>query len=79
MEATAAELRIIALLEQLVATTQPRPDLMTASDVARELRIGVRTLQRLRQLGEVPEPIVIGGQIRWRRSDLEQFLLEAPR
>jgi len=71
------EARIIELLEQLVAASQPRAALMKPGEVARELGIGVRTLQRLRQLGKVPAAISIGGQLRWRRADLEQFLLEA--
>ena len=71
-----SEARIIALLEQLVAASRPRPALMDADEVTRELGICLRTLQRLRQLGQVPAPINIGGQLRWRRAELEQFLLE---
>lgn len=69
-----SEIRIIELLEQLVAASQPRTALMKADEVARELGIGLRTLQRLRQLGQVPAPITIGGQIRWKREDLERFM-----
>lgn len=76
MEATAAELRIIALLEQLVAASQPRPALMDVDEVARDLGIGVRTLQRLKQLGQVPAPIKVGGQVRWRRADVEAWIAE---
>lgn len=72
-----AEARIIALLEQLVAASQRRPSLMNADEVARELGVGVRTLQRLRQLGQMPKPITIGSQIRWKRADLERFMREA--
>lgn len=76
MEATAAELRIIALLEQILAASQPRPALMDANELAHEMDIGVRTLQRLKQLGQVPAPIKIGGQVRWRRADVEAWLAE---
>lgn len=71
-----SEARIVELLEKLVAATQPRPALMDAAAVARELGVAVRTVQRLRQMGKLPPPISIGGQIRWRRADLERFLHE---
>jgi excisionase family DNA binding protein len=73
------EARIIALLEQLVAASQPRPALMTKREVARELRISVRSVERLTQVGELPRAISIGGQLRWAAKDLDQFLQEAPR
>lgn len=76
MDATTAELRIIALLEQLVAASQPRPALMDLDEVARDLGIGVRTLQRLKQLGQVPAPIKVGGQVRWRRADVEAWIAQ---
>ena len=76
MMSPAGEARVIALLEQLVAASQPRPALMDANEVARELGVGLRTLQRLRQLGQVPSPITIGGQIRWRRADVEAWVAE---
>ena len=70
----ASEARIIELLEQLVAASRPRPALMDADEVADELGISLRTMQRLRQLGQVPAPIKIGGQIRWRRCDVDAWI-----
>ena len=72
----ASETRIIELLEALVAASQPRPALMSVNEIARELGVSVRTLQRLKQLGQVPAPTTIGGQVRWRRADVEAWLAE---
>lgn len=75
----ANEARVIELLEQIAAALQrPKdpslPALMTAEEVAQELRVDVRTMRRLRHLGELPKPIKWSGGLRWRRADIERFL-----
>ena len=48
--------------------------LMTAKDVAGLLNVDIRTLRRLRHLGDVPKPITVGRVLRWRRRDVDRWL-----
>jgi excisionase family DNA binding protein len=57
------------LAARLVAP--PPPELMSQADVAKYLRVVPRTVQRMVTRGELPEPIRIGGCVRWRRADLD--------
>jgi predicted DNA-binding transcriptional regulator AlpA len=50
------------------------PALLTRRELAESLRICTKTLMRLEQLGQVPKPIRIGKQVRYRRSDLAHLL-----
>lgn len=50
--------------------------LMTARDVARELRISLRQVWRLKAAGKLPKAVRIGNSVRWDRTDLEQWLRE---
>ena len=52
----------------------PRDALMTAKDVAGLLNVDIRTLRRLRHLGDVPKPITVGRVLRWRRRDIARWL-----
>jgi predicted DNA-binding transcriptional regulator AlpA len=54
-------------------TTTPEP-LLTITDVCKLLQVSARTLQRLRHLDEVPEPIELGGTLRWLRKDFDRWL-----
>ena len=47
---------------------------MTAKQAATLLGIGVSTLHRLRSSGRVPEPVKIGGSVRWRREELKAWV-----
>lgn len=50
------------------------PLLLTRGDYARELRISVRELDRLRARGMLPAPIRLGRSPRWRREDVVAWL-----
>jgi excisionase family DNA binding protein len=49
---------------------------ITAAELARRLNIHVRTLHRLRERGEGPPAIRIGGAYRYEPVDVEQWLHE---
>lgn len=51
--------------------------LLNAVDVAAVLRVGQRTLWRWRDSGRLPAPVKIGGCVRWRASDIEQWVAAA--
>ena len=52
----------------------PRDALLTAKDLAGLLNVDIRTLRRLRHLGDVPKPITVGGVLRWRPDDVDAWL-----
>ncbi len=50
------------------------PALITAVDFATMLKVSVRTLWRLRSAGHVPEPVRLGGAIRWRLDEVKNWI-----
>jgi predicted DNA-binding transcriptional regulator AlpA len=48
--------------------------LLTVEDLERMLRINKRTVARLCKKGQLPEPLKIGGQNRWRIEDISETL-----
>ncbi len=53
---------------------QQTVSLLTARDLAKALRISVRTLWRHRSAGRLPAPIRIGRAVRWDRRDIGDWL-----
>jgi len=51
-------------------------ELLTAKDVAELLDIGRSTLYRLKSSGKVPRPVKIGGNVRWRRAEIEAWIAD---
>ena len=66
-----------------VANTHEAPALLlTADDLARELRVSLRTLRTMDAGGRLPRPIRPGGgrSLRWRRSEIVEWIAAgAPR
>jgi len=61
----------------LMRPEKPHPELpalMTARELAAQLRIDTRTLRRWRAAGLVPEPLVFGRSVRWRRTEIEKWI-----
>ena len=56
-------------------TNSPR-DLISADELARRLAISKRSLWRLRSAGELPQPIRLGGAIRWRLEDITKWIAD---
>lgn len=55
-------------------TVDPTRELLTVKDVAVKLTISVTTVWRLIRKGDLPAPIHIGGQARWKRKDIDAFI-----
>lgn len=77
------ELLEARLVERLAGLVQGQPPsaatatapLLTLKDVAAQLRVGPRTVQRMVKGGEFPRAIQIGPACpRWRQSDLDAWL-----
>ena len=52
------------------------PLLITASKLAALLEISTRTLWRLQSAGRLPEPVRLGGAVRWRREDIQKWIAD---
>ncbi len=50
------------------------PLLITAEEFAELMQLSVRTLWRLRSGGQIPEPLRIGGAVRWRRDSVIEWI-----
>lgn len=50
------------------------PALLTAKQVAGLVQVCPRTVWRLRSKGWMPEPIRVGGAVRWRRNEIDQWI-----
>lgn len=53
-----------------------RPVMLSARQVATMTSCSVRTVYRLRDAGQLPPPIAIGGMIRWRAAEIDQWLAD---
>ncbi len=61
----------------MTTTTQTTPRMMTAAEVAAELRLHERTVTRLATTGVLPA-VRIGGQWRFRRADIDGICEPTP-
>lgn len=52
------------------------PPFMTAPEVARILKVSVRTIWRWRSGGKLPKSIEIGGAVRWKGDDMRNWMDE---
>lgn len=51
-----------------------RQEMLTVKQVAKLLNIGVRTVWRHRKDGIIPEPVTMGGSVRWKKKDIATYL-----
>lgn len=68
-----------SLSQEQPASSSPsreEPLLISADDLARLLQVSTRTLWRLRSSGELLEPVKIGGNTRWRLSEVRQWIAD---
>lgn len=50
------------------------PLLVKAAQIAELMQISPRSLWRLRSGGKIPEPLRIGGAVRWRLDDIKIWI-----
>lgn len=55
-------------------STAPPPLFVTAAELAQLLRISTRTLWRLLSAHKIPEPIRLGGAVRWRLDLVQDWI-----
>ena len=54
----------------------PPAEFLSIDEVARMLDCSVRSVRRLCDTGQIPQPLMIGQLVRWRRVSLEYWLRE---
>lgn len=52
------------------------PLLLTAEQVAGMLNISVRSVWRLRSAGMLPEPVKVGGNVRWNARGIREWIAQ---
>jgi len=52
--------------------------LLTVNDVAKRMKLSTRSVWRLVDAGSIVSPIKIGGSLRWRSTDFNQWLSSHP-
>jgi len=52
------------------------PALLSADELAKFLEVSTRTLWRLKSRRAIPPPVKFGGNVRWRSTDIQQWLAE---
>jgi predicted DNA-binding transcriptional regulator AlpA len=74
------DLTMTKMTTDVPARTLPEP-LLRVEDLERLLRVDARTIRRLWQRGQLPRPMKLGGQNRWRVEDITDALevLRQPR
>jgi excisionase family DNA binding protein len=50
------------------------PRLLSASLAASYCSVSVRTWHRCRASGKIPLPVRVGGLVRWKREELDQWI-----
>lgn len=50
------------------------PVLLTVDELSELLKVSKRTIWRMRSSGQIPKPVRIGGGVRWRQSEIENWI-----
>ena len=66
------------LMSHVETTTIPAR-ILTVNDVAERLALAPRTVRRMRQRGEIPAGIEIGGVLRWKPEEIDAWLASGGR
>jgi len=48
--------------------------MLTAEEIARLVNCSPRTVHRLADEGVIPQPVRIGGMLRWRQPEIKQWI-----
>lgn len=52
------------------------PLLLTVDELGELLKVSTRTIWRMRSSNQLPNPVRIGGGVRWRLSEIENWIKE---
>ena len=57
-----------------VLSTKNEPVLLTVEELSSLLGISIRTIWRRESTGDIPVPVRIGGLVRWRRAEIDNWI-----
>jgi excisionase family DNA binding protein len=57
-------------------TESRKSKLLTRANLCEQLKISIRTLSRMVATGQLPPPIYIGRSVRFRESDIEEWIAQ---
>lgn len=60
--------------ESTVSQSPLNSQLLTVDEIAALIKVSNRTVWRLRSSGQLPEPIRVGGGVRWRQFDINEWI-----
>jgi prophage regulatory protein len=64
----------MSTLEGIINSAVQLPEFLTVEQFAKLLQVSKRTIWRLRSAGQIPQPIQIGGGVRWRMGDIKNWI-----
>ncbi len=50
--------------------------LVTSAELAKLLHISTRTLWRMKSSGQLPDPLRLGGAVRWRMEEIQKWIAD---
>jgi excisionase family DNA binding protein len=53
---------------------EPAVELLTIQEIATLTKLCPRTLRKLKATGRMPKPLTIGAAVRWRASDVREWV-----
>jgi len=62
------------MIRQTLPNTDKGSRLLTRADLSERLNMSMRTISRMLSAGELPPPARFGRLVRWRESDIEEFI-----
>lgn len=63
-----------SMVQHIESTKTEGTWLLTRGDLSERLNVSKRTISRMLSAGELPRPVRIGRLVRWRESDIEEFI-----
>ena len=65
---------VATLDNQMKKTDQSPVSLLSAGMLAKRLGFSTRTIWRLTSAGKIPQPLKIGGSVRWRADEIDAWI-----
>lgn len=56
--------------------TTDEPLLITAKEFAQKLNVSLRQIWRMLSEGRIPQPVRLGGTVRWRLAEVKSWIAE---
>ena len=64
-----------SIAKPVMAANEPPPFTMTDAEIARELQVSAKTIDRMNEGGKLPQPVVVGARsLRWVRQTIVEWL-----